>query len=70
MLVISSKHSQFLAAIGTKEFNQEGLKGKWILSSGLGEMGGAQPLAITMNYGVGIIVEVDKQKIDRRISGK
>ncbi len=59
-----------LAAIGTKEFNQEGLKGKWILSSGLGEMGGAQPLAITMNDGVGIIVEVDKQKIDRRISGK
>ncbi len=59
-----------LAAIGRKEFSQEGLKGKWILSSGLGEMGGAQPLAITMNDGVGIIVEVDKSKIDRRINGK
>lgn len=59
-----------LAAIGKKEFNQEGLSGKWILSSGLGEMGGAQPLAITMNESVGIIVEVDRSKIDRRINGK
>lgn len=59
-----------LASIGRKEFDQEGLKGKWVLSSGLGEMGGAQPLAITMNDGVGIIVEVDKAKIDRRLNGK
>ncbi len=59
-----------LGAIGKKDFHQEGLKGKWILSSGLGEMGGAQPLAITMNDGVGIIVEVNKTKIDRRIEGK
>lgn len=59
-----------LAAIGKKEFNQEGLSGKWILSSGLGEMGGAQPLAITMNESVGIIVEVDRTKIDRRLEGK
>jgi len=43
------------------------LKGKWVLSSGLGEMGGAQPLAFTMNDGVTIIVEVDKRAIDRRI---
>lgn len=59
-----------LGAIGRKEFDQEGLKGKWVLSSGLGEMGGAQPLAITMNDGVGIIVEVDRAKIDRRLNGK
>lgn len=36
------------------------LKGKLVLTGGLGEMGGAQPLAITMNEGVGLIVEVDR----------
>jgi urocanate hydratase len=35
------------------------LKGKFVLTGGLGEMSGAQPLAITMNEGVGLIVEVD-----------
>ena len=38
------------------------LKGKLVLTGGLGEMGGAQPLAITMNEGVGLIVEVDRQR--------
>ena len=56
-----------LSALARKEFNADTLKGKWFLSSGLGEMGGAQPLAITMNDGVGIIVEVDKEKINRRL---
>ncbi len=59
-----------LHAIAKKEFGAENLAGKWILSSGLGEMGGAQPLAITMNNGVGIIVDVDQDKIDRRLRGK
>ncbi|MGD8758939.1 MAG: urocanate hydratase, partial [Anaerolineales bacterium] len=44
------------------------LKGKFVLSSGLGEMGGAQPLAITMNEGVGLIVEVDRWRAERRLS--
>lgn len=35
------------------------LKGKFVLTAGLGAMGGAQPLAITMNEGVGLIVEID-----------
>ncbi|MBS1253072.1 MAG: Urocanate hydratase [Anaerolineales bacterium] len=43
------------------------LKGKWTLTAGLGEMGGAQPLAITMNEGVGLIVEVDPQRAQRRL---
>jgi len=43
------------------------LKGRLVLSAGLGEMGGAQPLAVTMNDGVALIVEVDKWAIDRRI---
>ena len=59
-----------LHAIAKKEFGVDSLAGKWVLSSGLGEMGGAQPLAITMNNGVGIIVDVDQDKIDRRLNGK
>jgi urocanate hydratase len=59
-----------LSALARKEFKKDTLKNKWFLSSGLGEMGGAQPLAITMNEGVGIIVEVDKEKINRRLRDK
>ena len=44
------------------------LKGKLVLTAGLGEMGGAQPLAITMNEGVGLIVEVDRWRAERRLS--
>jgi urocanate hydratase len=43
------------------------LKGKFVLTAGLGEMGGAQPLAITMNEGVGLIVEVDRWRAERRL---
>jgi len=43
------------------------LKGKFSLTAGLGGMGGAQPLAITMNEGVGLIVEVDPQHAKRRL---
>lgn len=42
------------------------LKGKFVLTAGLGGMGGAQPLAITMNEGVGLIVEVDPERAQRR----
>jgi urocanate hydratase len=42
------------------------LKGKFVLTAGLGGMGGAQPLAITMNEGVGLVVEVDPQRAERR----
>jgi urocanate hydratase len=44
----------------------ESLKGKFCLTAGLGGMGGAQPLAITMNQGVGLIVEVDPARAKRR----
>ena len=44
----------------------ESLKGKFCLTAGLGGMGGAQPLAVTMNEGVGLIVEVDKDRAERR----
>ncbi|HTP02135.1 MAG TPA: urocanate hydratase [Anaerolineales bacterium] len=46
----------------------DSLKGKFVLTAGLGGMGGAQPLAITMNEGVGLIVEVDRERAERRRS--
>ena len=44
------------------------LKGKFVLTAGLGEMGGAQPLAVTMNEGVALIVEVDPARAARRLA--
>ncbi|HET9910679.1 MAG TPA: urocanate hydratase, partial [Anaerolineales bacterium] len=46
----------------------DSLKGKFVLTAGLGGMGGAQPLAITMNEGVGLIVEVDAERAERRLA--
>ncbi len=43
------------------------LKGRVVLTGGLGGMGGAQPLAVTMNGGVCIAVECDEKRIDRRM---
>src|SRR5438552_4688441 len=43
------------------------LRGKVVLTAGLGGMGGAQPLAVTMNDGVALVVEVDPARIERRI---
>lgn len=54
------------SACGKKHFKSD-LSGKLVVSGGLGGMGGAQPLAITMNNGVGIIVEVDPERIKKRI---
>jgi urocanate hydratase len=56
-----------LAALARTEFHSETLAGRWMLSSGLGEMGGAQPLAVTMLGGVALIVDVDPDKIARRL---
>ena len=44
------------------------LKGKFVLTAGLGEMGGAQPLAVTMNEGVGLFVEVERWRAERRLA--
>src|SRR5438128_1933773 len=43
------------------------LAGRVVLTAGLGGMGGAQPLAVTMNEGVALVVEVDPARIERRI---
>lgn len=45
----------------------ESLRGKFVLTAGLGGMGGAQPLAITMAEGIGLIVEVDPERAQRRL---
>ncbi len=58
-----------LAAVASRHFGGT-LKGKLVLSAGLGGMGGAQPLAITMNEGVAIVVEVDEKRIQRRLDTK
>jgi len=46
----------------------DSLKGRLVVTAGLGEMGGAQPLAVTMNEGVAIVVEVDRRRADRRLA--
>jgi len=43
------------------------LKGRIVLTAGLGGMGGAQPLAVTMNEGVAICIEADQTRIQRRL---
>ncbi len=55
-----------LAAVAQKHFKGD-LSGRLVLSAGLGGMGGAQPLAATMNGAVFIGVEVDPARIDRRL---
>jgi urocanate hydratase len=55
-----------LAELGRQEFGST-LEGKIVVTAGLGGMGGAQPLAVTMNEGVCIAAEVDEDRIDRRI---
>ena len=57
------------AALAKKHFDGT-LKGKFVLSAGLGGMGGAQPLAITMLDGACLIVEVDRNRIKRRLETK
>lgn len=57
------------AAIARKRFNGD-LAGTLTLTAGLGGMGGAQPLAVTMNNGVAICVEVDRERIQKRLDTK
>src|SRR5687767_1234831 len=56
-----------LAAVGRRHFGGT-LAGRLVVTAGLGGMGGAQPLAATMNGAVALIVEVDPQRIARRLA--
>lgn len=53
-------------AMASKHFGGS-LKGRWVLTGGMGGMGGAQPLAATMNEGSMLCVEVDPTRIQRRL---
>jgi len=55
------------AAVARKRFGGT-LAGRLVVTAGLGGMGGAQPLAVTMNEGCALCVEVDLQRIERRIA--
>jgi len=55
-----------LTSVARKHFGGS-LKGRLMLTAGLGEMGGAQPLAMTMNEGIALVIEIDKTAIDRRL---
>jgi urocanate hydratase len=59
-----------LASLARIEFGSEGLGGRWMLSSGLGEMGGAQPLAVTMLGGAALMVDVDPRALSRRLGNR
>ncbi len=57
-----------LAAAARVHFGPEAsLRGRFVLTAGLGEMGGAQPLAVTMNQGVALVVEIDPWRAQRRL---
>ena len=62
--ILQGTYETFGALAKLKGWNS--LKGKFVLTAGLGGMGGAQPLSITMNEGVGLIVEVDPERAERR----
>jgi urocanate hydratase len=56
-----------LAALARRHFGGT-LAGTLTVTAGLGGMGGAQPLAVTMNQGVALVVEVDERRIERRLA--
>ncbi|MBW3536604.1 MAG: urocanate hydratase [Actinobacteria bacterium] len=57
---------QTFAAVADQRFDGS-LAGRLVLTAGLGGMGGAQPLAITMNGGVALCVEIDPARVERRL---
>jgi urocanate hydratase len=66
--IVQGTYETFAAA-AEKHFGGS-LKGTLNVSAGLGGMGGAQPLAITMNEGVALIAEVEKWRIEKRLETK
>ncbi|MBD3331237.1 urocanate hydratase [candidate division GN15 bacterium] len=63
--IIQGTYETFVAA-GAQHFGGD-LTGKWILTGGMGGMGGAQPLAATMAGASTLVVEVDESRINRRV---
>ena len=65
---------QTFAALAERHFAEAGgpgsLKGKLVVTGGMGGMGGAQPLSVTLNGGVALVVEVDRSRIERRVANR
>ena len=57
---LADRHFAVASGAGT-------LKGKLVVTGGMGGMGGAQPLSVTLNGGVALVVEVDRSRIERRV---
>ena len=57
---------QTFAALAERHFGGS-LKHKFVVTGGMGGMGGAQPLSVTMNDGVALVIEVDRHRIERRV---
>ncbi len=66
--IVQGTYETYLA-LANKDFDGT-LKGTLNVTAGLGGMGGAQPLAITMNEGVALVAEMEKWRIDKRIETK
>jgi urocanate hydratase len=62
---------QTFAALAERHFAKSNgtgsLKHKFVVTGGMGGMGGAQPLSVTMNDGVALVIEVDRHRIERRV---
>ena len=64
--ILQGTYETFAAAART-HYNTESLKGRLIVTAGLGGMGGAQPLAVTMNEGVCLAAEVELERMEKRL---
>ncbi len=67
--ILQGTYETFIAAAST-HWQRKSMSGKWVLTAGLGGMGGAQPLAVTMAGGVCICIEIDPHRIQRRLDTK
>ncbi len=67
--ILQGTYETFMAAAKT-HWNTDSLEGKLVLTSGLGGMGGAQPLAVSLAGGVCICIEIDPYRIKRRLETK
>ena len=63
--ILQGTYETFFAL--AKKLGWPSLKGKLVLTAGLGGMGGAQPLSVTMNEGIALVVEVDPARAKRRL---
>jgi len=66
--ILQGTYETFAAA--AKQHYNSDLRGKLVVTSGLGGMGGAQPLSVTMNNGVTICIEIDAFRIQKRLETK